>query len=152
MYQRAHQHDTLDKGVAFPFVRRLLEYQQAIPGQAAVEVVLLSHNDPETGLRVFHSIEKHGLNISRSAFLTGKSPCPYIEAFNVSLFLSANEADVWDAVSAGFPAGQVIPTSVEDNPHDDELCVAFDFDGVIADDEAEAVYGHSERLRYGPRT
>lgn len=145
-FQRVHLHDPLDRGVAFPFIRRYLAINKRYPGQQPVEVVLLSHNDPDTGQRVFNSIRKYGLDITRAAFLTGKSPYPYIEPFNVSLFLSANEEDVRNAVGAGFPAGQVIPTTAEDNSMDTELRIAFDFDGVIADDEAESVYAEQDNL------
>ncbi|KZZ18998.1 5'-nucleotidase, partial [Oleiphilus sp. HI0080] len=81
-----------------------------------------------------------GLDISRAAFLTGSSPFPYIPAFNASLFLSQNEADVKSAINVNYPAGIVMPSKVNDDETDVELRVAFDFDGVIADDEAETVY------------
>lgn len=145
-FQSANKDVQLNKGVAFPFIRRFLNINKAYPDRLPVEVVLLSRNDPETGLRVFSSIANYGLDISRAAFLTGKSPYKYIPAFNVSLFLSANEADVREAVSAGHPAGMVLPASVSDDDTDSELRVAFDFDGVIADDEAEIVYKQSGNL------
>jgi len=105
-----------------------------------VEVVLLSRNSAATGRRVFRSIEHYGLDISRAAFTEGESPYAYIEAFNAALFLSANEGDVIKAIEAGYPAGSVLPSSVADGPEDGELRIAFDFDGVIADDESESVY------------
>ena len=139
-YQREHQHIPLEIGVAFPFIRRFLNLNKVFPEELPVEVVLLSRNAPETGLRVFNSIREYGLNITRAAFLSGKSPYPYIPAFNVSLFLSANLIDVKNALNAGYPAGLVIPSHFQDNEQDQELRVAFDFDGVIADDEAETVF------------
>lgn len=139
-YQRQNMRNVLKKGVAFPFVRRFLKLNQAYPDELPVEVVLLSKNDPETGLRVFNSIHHYGLAITRAAFLSGKSPYEYIPAFNVSLFLSANPRDVKHAIEAGYPAGTVMATEVEDNETDDQLIVAFDFDGVIADDESQTVY------------
>jgi 5'-nucleotidase len=104
-----------------------------------VEVVLLSRNDPDTGLRVFNSIEHHRLAISRAAFVKGRNPHLYMAAFNASLFLSGNADDVRSAVAAGLPAGQVFPTAFVDD-EEPELRIAFDFDGIIADDSAEAVY------------
>lgn len=83
-----------------------------------MEVVLLSRNSAITGKRVFHSIHHHGLDISRAAFLEGKSPYAYIPAFNASLFLSANESDVSQAIDYGHPAGTVLPSQVVDD-HDD---------------------------------
>lgn len=139
-YQESHLNTPLDKGVAFPFVRRFLSINRKFPEQCPVEVVLLSRNSVITGKRVFNSIQHHGLDISRAAFLEGKSPYAYIPAFNASLFLSANEADVSQAIDYGHPAGTVLPTRVIDDENDDELRIAFDFDGVIADDASEKVY------------
>ncbi|HSH13808.1 MAG TPA: 5'-nucleotidase [Desulfurivibrionaceae bacterium] len=139
-YQEEHLHTPLAKGVAFPFVRRFLSINRKFPDQCPVEVVLLSRNSAITGKRVFHSIHHHGLDISRAAFLEGKSPYAYIPAFNASLFLSANESDVSRAIDYGHPAGTVLPSQVVDDPDDPELRIAFDFDGVIADDASERVY------------
>lgn len=142
-YQLEHQRDILKKGVAFPFVKRLLALNRFHPETQPVEVVLLSHNDPDTGLRVFNSIQHYKLEIVRAAFTTGDSPFKYIPAYNVSLFLSANAADVRRANAEGYAAGQVLKSTAEDEDGDDELRIAFDFDGVIADDSAESVYKHS---------
>ena len=139
-FQRANVSVTLNRGVAFPFIRRYLGINRAFPEKLPVEVVLLSRNDPETGLRVMNSIKAYRLDITRAAFLSGKSPYAYIPAFNVSLFLSANQADVLNAIEAGYPAGTVIPSSVTDDESESELRIAFDFDGVLADDEAETVF------------
>ncbi|MES2757722.1 MAG: 5'-nucleotidase [Pseudomonadota bacterium] len=130
----------LGKGVAFPFIRRFLNINKCFPRQAPVEVVLFSRNSPETGLRVMRSIAHYGLDISRAAFMTGTAPYPYLPAFNTSLFLSANEQDVKSAIAANYPAGLVLPSKIVDDDDDVELRVAFDFDGVIADDEAESVF------------
>jgi 5'-nucleotidase len=130
----------LGKGVAFPFIRRFLNINKCFPRQAPVEVVLFSRNSPETGLRVMRSIAHYGLDISRAAFMTGKTPYPYLPAFNTSLFLSANEEDVKSAIEANYPAGLVLPSKIVDDDDDVELRIAFDFDGVIADDEAETVF------------
>jgi 5'-nucleotidase len=139
-YQEDHLEDTLPKGVAFPFIRRFLNLNKQLPDSQPVEVVLLSRNSPETGLRVFRSIEHYGLDITRAAFFSGTSPFMYNDAFNLSLFLSANKADVQQAVLSGFPAGLVLKNDVEDDPLDNELRLAFDFDGVLANDEAERIY------------
>lgn len=138
-YQEANRDVTLPPGVAFPFVRRILALNNHLDGHP-VEVILLSHNDSDTGLRVYSSIRFHGLDITRAAFLSGESPWSYIAAFDASLFLSANEDDVAAAMRAGYPAGLVLKSQADDLPDDGSLRVAFDFDGVIADDEAERVY------------
>lgn len=141
---RAHQLERLtepfEKGVAFPFIHRLLHLNKVFAKQQPVEVIVLSRNDPDTGRRFFESCEHYGLAITRGAFLCGKDPYPYIEAFNASLFLSSNESDVRGAIAAGMPAGLVLPTRASDEPASDELRIAFDFDGVIANDEAEQTF------------
>ena len=139
-FQENHIDVPLGKGVAFPFIRRFLTLNKAFPEQQPVEVVLLSRNSPETGMRVFRSIQKYGLDISRAAFFSGKSPYEYIPAFNASLFLSANTEDVNNAIKAGYPAGKVIDTRISDEDSDTVLRLAFDFDGVIADDAAEMIF------------
>ncbi|GAA3977491.1 5'-nucleotidase [Allohahella marinimesophila] len=143
-YQEEHLDEPLDKGVAFPFVRRFLEINKRFPDKRPVEVILISRNSAITGKRVFRSIAHHGLDISRAAFLEGKSPYPYIPAFNASLFLSSNEKDVTTAIGYGYPAGTVLPSRVVDDDTDTELRIAFDFDGVIADDAAEKVFQQGE--------
>jgi len=145
-YQEENIDVVLNKGVAFPFIRRFLNINKYFPKQSPVEVVLLSRNSPQTGLRVFRSIQHYGLNISRAAFMTGKSPYVYIPAFNASLFLSANQEDVRNAIDANYPAGVVLPSQIVDDEIDVELRVAFDFDGVIADDEAESIFKKNNNL------
>lgn len=139
-FQEANLNKIFGKGVAFPFVRRFLNINKHFPKQSPVEVVLLSRNSAATGKRVFRSISHYGLDISRAAFVEGESPYKYIPAFNASLFLSANEEDVKKAISRKFPAGTVLPSTVIDDESEDELRIAFDFDGVIADDESEVVF------------
>jgi 5'-nucleotidase len=142
-YQEEHLDEVLPRGVAFPFIRRFLNINKCFPRQSPVEVVLFSRNSPETGLRVMRSIQAYGLDISRAAFTTGKSPYAYLPAFNASLFLSANEEDVKNAIAVNYPAGLVLPSQIADDESDVELRVAFDFDGVLADDESEAVFKHN---------
>jgi len=133
-HQREHELTPPPPGVAMPFVRRLLE-----AGGDAVEVVLLSRNDPDTGLRVRHAIDHHGLPIRRLAFTGGREPYPYLEAFEASLFLSANRDDVEAAIARGWAAGVVTPSSAIDDDGT-ELRIAFDFDGVLADDGSERLF------------
>lgn len=139
-YQRAHEDEILAPGVAFPFVRRLLSLNVRGTDDQPVEVILLSRNDPDTGLRVFNSITHYDLRISRAAFLSGKAPHKYISAFNASLFLSGNAQDVREAVTDNEPAGQVLGSGLPEDGTDEELRIAFDFDGVLATDQAEQVY------------
>lgn len=145
-YQRAHVSEPFGKGVAFPFIRRLLAVNERFPEEKPVEVIFLSHNDADTGRRLFRSAQHYGLDISRGAFLAGEQPYKYIPAFCASLFLSANPDDVAAAVRAGYPAGTVLPGTISDDEGDSGLRIAFDFDGVLADDEAERIYAESGDL------
>ncbi|GAA2247250.1 5'-nucleotidase [Streptomyces amakusaensis] len=139
-YQEQHLDDTLGKGVAFPFIRRLLSLNDLSPEDPLAEVIVLSRNDPDTGLRVMRSIQSHGLPISRAIFMQGRSPYHFMPALNMSLFLSANEDDVREAVSLGLPAGRVLGLAAIDGEGGQDLRIAFDFDGVLADDASEQVY------------
>ena len=101
-------------------------------------MILLSKNSPETGQRVFNSIKEFGLDISRAAFTSGRNPCSYMPAYNVSLFLSTNRNDVNEAIAQNFPAGVILKSIVHDDEKDTELRVAFDFDGVLADESSRS--------------
>ena len=100
-------------------------------------MIILSRNDPETGLRVMRSLEAHDLAISRAIFMQGRSSHEYMEALNMSLFLSANDDDVRAAIDRGLPAGRVAGTPAED-PTGTDLRIAFDFDGVDKYDSSDA--------------
>lgn len=142
LYQEENLNTPLGKGIIFSFVKRLLSLNDLSVdpiNDPLVEVVLLSRNDPDTGMRVMKSIEHHGLTITRAIFMQGKSSHDYINALNISLFLSGNKSDVVEAINRGFPAGHVLSSVIVDDALDDTLRIAFDFDGVLADDESETV-------------
>jgi 5'-nucleotidase len=134
-YQEEHRDQPLQPGVAFPFARRLLSLGDISP----VDVIVLSQNDPDTGLRVMRSIAHHELPITRAIFTQGRAPYRFMPALNMCLFLSANDKDVRQAVEAGLPAGRVLDSTFVDDDQDDELRIAFDFDGVLASDSSERV-------------
>lgn len=140
-YQEENKTVPLNPGIAFSFIKRLLSLNDlsAMSEGPLVEVVLLSRNDPDTGLRVMNSIQHHGLGITRAIFQQGLSPYSYIDALSISLFLSSNNSDVLEAIAEGFPAGYVMESKKIDDPNDDTLRIAFDFDGVLADDASETV-------------
>jgi 5'-nucleotidase len=147
-YQAENVKNPLNKGVAFSFVKRLLSLNDLSENpieDPLVEVVLLSRNDPDTGLRVMKSIEHHDLQISRAIFMQGQSPYAYIPALSISLFLSGNLSDVREALKLGYPAGHVLESTIIDDDNDD-LRIAFDFDGVLADDESETVMHQTNDL------
>jgi 5'-nucleotidase len=135
-----HEDDQLSPGVAFPLIKRLLNLRYPESTESNVEIILISKNDPNTGLRVFNSIEQHGLNITRAAFTNGRSPYEYLSAFNTNLFLSANPEDVRLALDHGYASATIYTgLSVEDDDSS-EIRIAFDGDAVLFSDEAERVY------------
>ncbi|HYG55776.1 MAG TPA: 5'-nucleotidase [Burkholderiales bacterium] len=126
-------------GVAFALVKKLLAFNT--PDAQRVEVVVLSKNDPVSGLRVFRSAKQAGLAIERGVFTRGRSPYRYLDSLKANLFLSANEADVMGALEARVPAARVLPESAQAaSRHADEVRIAFDGDAVLFSDEAELVY------------
>jgi 5'-nucleotidase len=126
-------------GVAFPLVKKLLAFNTAQAQR--VEVVVLSKNDPVSGLRVFNSAKSEGLSLERGVFTRGRRPYHYLEPLKANLFLSANENDVMGALQAKVPAARVYPESTQAaSRHADEVRIAFDGDAVLFSDEAERVY------------
>ncbi len=126
-------------GVAFSLVNKLLAFNT--PGKQRVEVVILSRNDPVSGMRVFRSAQHYGLPIQRGVFTRGESPWRYLRPLAANLFLSTNEPDVRSALSAGVPAARVYPQSARaSDAHPDEVRIAFDGDAVLFSDEAERVF------------
>jgi 5'-nucleotidase len=126
-------------GVAFPLVKKLLAFNSAQTSR--VEVVVLSKNDPVSGLRVFNSAHGAGLQLERGVFTRGRSPYRYLDSLKANLFLSANESDVKGALEALVPAARVYPESAQAaSRHADEVRIAFDGDAVLFSDEAELVY------------
>ena len=126
-------------GVAFSLVRKLLAFNSA--ERQRVEVVILSRNDPASGMRVFRSAQSAGIALERGVFTQGRDPFGYLRPLGAHLFLSANEADVRQALSIGFPAARVAVGSAragENHPH--EVRIAFDGDAVLFADEAEQVF------------
>jgi 5'-nucleotidase len=126
-------------GVAFSLVRKLLVFNNA--DAQRVEVVILSRNDPVSGMRVFRSAQHYGLPIQRGSFTRGQPPWRYLRPLNANLFLSTHLSDVRAALDAGVPAAQVYPHSAlasEAHPH--EVRIAFDGDAVLFSDEAERVF------------
>lgn len=137
-YQIEHEDTVLEAGVAFPLVKKLLALNPQ-GGRKRVEVILLSHNSADTGLRIFNSIQHHGLDISRAAFTNGASTWRYVEPFSADLFLSAEPADVVQALDAGYAAAAIVPSQATRSGAG-ELRIAFDGDAVLFSDEAERVY------------
>ena len=138
-YQIAREEEPLDPGEAFPLVHKLLRINEQLGGESRVEVVLLSRNSADTGLRVFNSIQHYKLDISRAAFCGGESPWRYINAFGCQLFLSNEAEDVRYALDCGVAAATLMSSS-RGGSDTGQLRFAFDGDAVLFSDEAERVY------------
>ena len=138
-FQIAHEEEPLSPGTGFPLVKALLAINRTGKGDL-VEVVLVSRNDADTGLRVMNSLEAHRLPIARACFTDGQQAHPYLTPFSCDLFLSANEEDVREALSAGRAAALVYEPPEPIEPDDDKLRIAFDGDAVLFSPEYEKVF------------
>ena len=142
-YQVEHEKELLKPGNGFKLVEALLNINN-LPGQEGrVEVIIMSHNSPDTSLRVFHSIAHYGLNISRAVLASGASLTPYLEAFHTDLYLSADEEDVQSAVNCGIAAGIICCDEIRMPGKQDQISqirIAFDGDAVLFSDESERIY------------
>lgn len=143
-YQVEHEKDYLMPGNGFRLIEALLNINK-IPGQEGrVEVIIMSHNSPDTSLRVFNSIAHYGLQISRAVLASGASLAPYLNAFHTDLYLSADEADVQAAIDSGIAAGIIccdrIQTVGENAEPLSQIRIAFDGDAVLFSDESEQLY------------
>ena len=135
-YQVKHENDILKPGVAFTLVKKLLSLNTH---GDFVEVILLSRNSADTGLRIFNSIAHYGLTITRAAFTSGESPYHYAKAFHAHLFLSSNAEDVSNAICDGCAAATLLPSQIQ-HTDENELRIAFDGDAVLFSNEAEKIY------------
>jgi 5'-nucleotidase len=138
-YQIRHESDILKPGVAFALARKLTALNKSNLENPPFELVLLSRNSADTGLRVFNSIQEHGLDIIRAAFSGGDSPYRYVSGFQTDLFLSSDPTDVSKALELGYAAASLLPSQVRDN-ETEQIRIAFDGDAVLFSDEAEMIY------------
>ncbi|MCL6562714.1 MAG: 5'-nucleotidase [Firmicutes bacterium] len=143
-YMRERETEPLSPGTGYPLVRALLRlnaYQRS-DEPPLVEVVVMSQNSPETGLRILHAIRRDGLGISRSAFTGGESVVPYLEAFDVDLFLTTHAADAERVIASRVCAAAALlppPEGIDQLP-EDQVRIAFDGDAVLFDADREWVY------------
>lgn len=138
-YQLDREDEVLAPGVAFPLVRKLLALNEDDVDHPGVEVILASRNSADTGLRIFNTIEHHGLHVERAVFTNGEPPDRYMEALGADLFLSTHVDDVRNVLAAGFAAAMVLPGAATGRQNG-QLRIAFDGDAVIFSDEAERIY------------
>ena len=154
-FQRTHEDDVLAPGMAYSVVRKLLALNEGAPADTPrVEVILLSRNSADTGLRIFNSIQHHKLGIVRATFTSGEPTWPYAKPFGADLFLSANPESVRRSLEHGIAAATILPAKALQQ-RSDQLRIAFDGDAVIFGDESERVsreqgveaFGRHERDR-----
>ncbi len=138
-YQVEHENEPLGKGTSFSLIKALLELNDKFD-EPIIEVIIMSRNSPETGLRVFKTIDKYNLQIKRAAFSGGENISRYLTAFDVDLFLSKNPEDVQNAINEGFAAATVYDAPEEFKPDEEVIRIAFDGDAVIFSDESEMIY------------
>jgi 5'-nucleotidase len=138
-YQVEHENSFLQPGVAFPLVKKLLALNEDDVDHPGVDVILLSRNSADTGLRIFNTIEHYGLKIERAAFTNGESPYKYMQAFSADLLLSTNARDVRSALNKGYAAATILPGGASKSENG-QLRIAFDGDAVVFSDEAERIY------------
>lgn len=138
-YQLNRENEVLQPGEAFPLVKKLLVLNENSVNHQGVEVILISRNSADSGLRIFNSIEHHGLDIQRAVFTNGESPFRYMKAIGTGLFLSGHDKDVRQTLQAGFAAALILP-GARNRPGGEQLRIAFDGDAVLFSDEAERVY------------
>lgn len=139
-HQQENKDNIPDRGGGYPFISRLLNLNKLFPDQTPVEVLILSRNHPAASLRITNAVKYYELPISRFIFRSGLLPYSFMPAINACLYLSTNYEEVRKAISLKYPAGHILPCHVHDDPGDTQLRIAFDFDGVIADDESEKYY------------
>jgi len=137
-YQIEHEDEVLEPGVAFPLAQKLLRLNRLAPAAPRVEVILLSRNSGDTGLRIFNSIQHYGLEIVRAAFTSGAPTAGYVHPFGADLFLSAHAEDVARALRAGVAAATILPSAAAPG-HADQLRIAFDGDAVLFGEEGERI-------------
>lgn len=135
-HQQENEDVILKPGVSFTLVKKLLNLSSK---KTPIDVVLLSRNSADTGLRIFNSIEYYDLNIAKAVFTRGERTHTYLDEFNADLFLSSHYKDVQKAIASGFAAASIIGSSTK-NTHNTQLRIAFDGDAVLFSDEAEKIF------------
>jgi len=152
-YQLSHESEILKPGIAFTLVKKLLAIKHPITNVPLVEVVLVSRNNGDTGLRIFNSILHYDMNIERAAFSNGKSPYGYLKAFGAHLFLSAHNKDVELALKAGYASAHLMTQNIENDIESEkninkQVRIAFDGDAVLFSDDSEKIYKQQGLQRF----
>lgn len=144
-YQIENEQKILQPGAGFELIKAFLKLNEFEKSKRLVEVIIMSRNSPDTSLRIFNSVEKYGLDITRAVLSGGASVSPYLQPFHTDLFLSADMSDVQKAINSGVAAGTLLTNSVhpEKKKTVDQIRIAFDSDAVLFGAEAERIYQHA---------
>ena len=151
-YQIEREDERLEPGDGFLFVQKLLNINKLLGKRGeppGVEVILLSRNSADTGLRVFNSIRAHGLDITRAAFSGGAEPYRYVAPFGCDLFLSLDANDVAEALKSGAAAATLFGRPPRPERDSEVLRIAFDGDAVLFSDAAQRVFDAEGVERFG---
>lgn len=141
-YQISKEKEILNQGAAFTLIKSLLSINTLEKSKKQVEVIVVTKNNANTGLRVFNSIEHFGLPITRGCFTSGAGLTPYLQALDVDLFLTADESDAQSAIDAGIPAAALLTDNIPEytSENDGKIRIAFDGDAVLFSDDSELIY------------
>lgn len=139
-YQLDHENDVLKPGAGFALVQSILNLNKLVPNKRKSEVIIMSRNSADTSLRIFNSIKHYELDITRAALTGGSSLAPYLDAFNVDLFLSASESDVIAGINAGVASGLIYGAPNDYQGNIDQIRIAFDGDAVLFSEESELIF------------
>jgi 5'-nucleotidase len=139
-YQIENEDVPLEAGAAYDLVKKLLSLNNKETNKPLVEIILLSRNSSDTGLRIFNSIQHHQLAITRAVFTSGSSPYRYVATFGANLFLSTSQDDVRKALDAGIAAATILPFNKGGKSEYEQLRIAFDGDAVLFSDESERIF------------
>jgi 5'-nucleotidase len=144
-YMLNNENIPLEPGTGYPLVSALLglnKHRQQGDDAPLVEVVVMSRNSPDTGLRVLNSIRHHKLNITRSAFTAGESAADYMDAFGVDLFLTTDASDAQKVIDSRHCAAAILKAPPRNSAPipEGQVRIAFDGDAVLFSDESELVY------------
>lgn len=136
-YQQDHENNALECGTAFYLVQSLL-HLNTISTKRIVEVVVMSRNSPETGVRIMNSIRIYELDITRMALSGGEPLAPYIDAYDIDLFMSKDSSDVQSVIDTkSCAAAYIYEPPTEFKPSDNRVKIAFDADAVLFSEESE---------------
>ncbi|XP_025310376.1 cytosolic 5'-nucleotidase 1B isoform X3 [Canis lupus familiaris] len=143
-YQLNNENVILTPGPAFRFVKALqhvnARLRELYPNeQDLFDIVLMTNNHAQVGVRLINSVNHYGLLIDRFCLTGGKSPIGYLKAYLTNLYLSADSEKVQEAIQEGIASATMFDGAKDMAYCDTQLRVAFDGDAVLFSDESEHI-------------